>query len=272
MVSPALEQKPYTQHIADRGVPLSEAQAAEYLADLQATLQKHILPRWYRLHCTILLGLLLTRLGRHDEALPLHLKAVQQQPGVATLSNAGMAHLYLGQVEESLSFFQKALDQLSSHKGTSRKHVQVLSNIAWVQWLAGQHEEALANVQHAIAAADLQDPCELHTLASRLATMGHHHEAVEFFVRSLALRHGFELGEEPATDVLRRLRGRYEDVLEQNPALRESVAFVLAFEEELQASEPEREGANLDDTLAMFEATRPLRERANGANFGEESP
>jgi tetratricopeptide (TPR) repeat protein len=246
-------------------VPLSEAQASEYLADLQATLRKDILPRWYRLHCTNLLGILLTRLGRDNEALSLHLKTVQQHPSVTTLSNAGLAHLCLGHLDEALGFFEKALDQLSKHEETSRDHVLILSNIAWVYWLAGQHADALSSAQMAIEAADPQDAFEQHLLANRLATMNHHHEAAEFFARSLALRQGFELGEESAADVLKRLRGQYEDVLEQNPALRDSVAFALAFEEELQASEPENAGEDHDGTLAMFEATRPMRERANAA-------
>lgn len=269
VASPALEQKPYAQHIEDLGVPLSEAQASEYLADLHATLRKDILPRWYRIHCTNLLGILLTRLGHYNEALSLYLKAVQQHPSVATLSNAGMAHLCLGHPDEALDFLEKAWARLSNDEGTSRDRVLVLSNITWVFWLVGHHEDAMSSVQMAIEAADPQDAFEQHVLANRLATMNHHHEAVEFFARSLALRQGFELGEESAADVLKRLRGQYEDVLEQNPALRDSVAFVLAFEEELQASEPENAGEDHDGTLAMFEATRPMRERANAAVLSE---
>ena len=129
----------------------------------------------------------------------------------------------------------------------------------------GDINQGFSCIQEAMDAADPMDPYELHLLANRLALMGVHSEAAEFFARSLALRQGFELGEESAADVLKRLRGQYEDVLEQNPALRDSVAFALAFEEELQASEPENAGEDHDGTLAMFEATRPMRERANAA-------
>jgi tetratricopeptide (TPR) repeat protein len=273
VASPALEQKPYAQHILDRGVLLSEVDATSYMADLKNTLAKDILPRWYRIHCTNLLGALLDRLGRPEEALPLMIQAAQWSPSVIALQNVGATYAALGNPEEALIWFEKALTRLRTGAGKPRERLLLLGNIAVLHAEMGDTDQGILRIQEAIDAVDPLDPYELHLLANRLAIMGIHSEAAEFFARSLALRQGFELGEESAANVLMRLRGQYENVLEQNPALRGSVAFVLAFEEELQASELEKEGEDHDRTLAMFEATRPMRERANAAVLPEvESP
>lgn len=273
VASRALEKKPYAQHILDRGVPLSEAEVSDYLTDLQNTLKKDILPRWYRIHCTNLLGVLLTRVRRYEEALPFLNQAAQWAPSSVSLQNVGSAHAAIGHTEEAAAWFEKALALLRTNAGSPRAHLILLGNLAVLNTEMGDHEQASSNMQEAIQVSDPMDPHDMHFLATRLASMDLHHEAVEFFARSLALRQGFEMGEESAANVLKRLRGQYEDILEQNLALRDSVAFVLAFEEELQAPEPTHEGGEHDGTLAMFEATRPMRERANAAaTSGVESP
>jgi hypothetical protein len=118
--------------------------------------------------------------------------------------------------------------------------------------------------------ADPRSQRQSFNLAMQAAAIGLNAEAVEYFVRFLALRDGFDPGEQSAVDILIERRGTYEESLTENGPLRDAIALALAFEEEMKAPEQER-AENPEGALAMFEATRPMRERATAAVLAGET-
>lgn len=112
--------------------------------------------------------------------------------------------------------------------------VQTVSDLAVGLFKAAAYEDGMRTFQDAIDLLTSTDAeAHLH-LAECLATTHLHGEALEMFVRHLALRDGFPLGNERAIDVVLDRKSVNDPGLASLPALTYTVRYLVAFELEMR--------------------------------------
>lgn len=135
-----------------------------------------------------------------------------------------------------------AVDRLEALATVADKSpsVQTVSDLAVALGEAGAWDEAMETFQDAL---DLLQPGDAHAhlhLADRLAAAHLHGHALELFVRYLALRDGFALGETAAIDVVLARESMNDAALPALPALTYTVRFLVAYENETRKNQPVR--------------------------------
>lgn len=264
MTAPAIEAKPYEEALFDHSKPLARELVDAIIADLQHDLDDLNLSAEAAIKCHVLWGQALFRLDDLEGALAQFQQACSLNPmRLVPLRYAGVALLGLGRTAEGVDL----LAHVASH---APRDSNCLGNLALGYAVLGKNDESIEAINKAMQAADPRNQKHSFILALQAACLGLNAEAVEYFVRFLALRDGFDPGERSAVDILIERRGTYEESLTENGPLRDAIALALAFDEEMKAPVEER-AENPEGVLAMFEATRSMRERATAAVLAGET-
>ena len=186
------------------------------------------------------LAMCLSDLGKIDEALELHLEALEldklavgeEDPDVATdLTNIGLCLSKQGKHGEALAKHEEALAIRKKVLGKDHPDVaQTLTHMASCLSKQRKHDAALKHLrevlemrQRTLGADSLDVAVSLNSIASSLGMMGKHEEALEAYKESLAIRRR-ALGDE-SPDVANALHnmawclselGRLDEALKAN--------------------------------------------------------
>jgi protein O-GlcNAc transferase len=127
-----------------------------------------------------LLGVLLARQRRNDEALAVFAAAIERHPGFgATYNNMGNMLSELARHEEAIPYLKKAIE-------IQPANVPAHCNLGKAYFALGRHEEATACVERALRIAP--DDFEAHnTLGAIRRDRGDYEQAVASFERAVAI-------------------------------------------------------------------------------------
>jgi tetratricopeptide (TPR) repeat protein len=131
-----------------------------------------------------MVGVLLARLGRYDEALERYGRALELRPRYAeAFNNRGNALLHLGRHDEAIGNYRKALDVMPDYAGAHNNLGNALQETGCIP-------DAIASFQKALQLKpDYADA--LNNLGNALLTVGNLQEAATAFARALQLQPGF---------------------------------------------------------------------------------
>ncbi|OWF54625.1 uncharacterized protein LOC110442801 [Mizuhopecten yessoensis] len=133
----------------------------------------------------------------HQEALKRRIECYKtdQHPYVAScINNLGIAYRKLGQEEEALHCFQRALVEKKDTKGTGKSIAISMKNVAWSLTECGNHVEAWDKIEEAFSILNktpnlyLEIRCYCHAVEGRiLRNTGQDEEAIQIYKMSLTI-------------------------------------------------------------------------------------
>jgi tetratricopeptide (TPR) repeat protein len=150
------------------------------------------------------LGVALSDLKRHDEAIAAYKKAIAIEPRATRFNGLGNVYRDLGRHDEAIAEFQRAI-QLDP------KFAAPHNGLGNVYRALGRHEEAIAAYQRAIQ-LDPQDAYPHHGLGNVYRDLGRHEEAIAAYQRAIQLDPQYAYPHNGLGIVYRDL-GRHEEAI-----------------------------------------------------------
>ena len=127
------------------------------------------------------LGNTLSELGRHEEAIPYLEKAIEIQPGdVQALCNLGNAYRALGRLEDAAACVERALK-------IAPEDFEAHNSLGVIHRDRSRYDEAIGRFQKAVAINPAHAPA-WHNLGLALDHVNRHEQALDSLEKALALR------------------------------------------------------------------------------------
>jgi tetratricopeptide (TPR) repeat protein len=213
VATPAFQKKPYADALLDVTHLWQPEDLEDIVAELKEAVDDLSISGPYALHCYTLLGVALTRLLRHDEAIRQFEATLHIGQSPATLSNLGAAYVQSRRYQDAI----RVLTAVVEHSPFDPSGARAM--LATAHAGVGNYERAAHLFREAVAMADPTSPQDALTLAINAALLGLDDLAVDSLARFLSLRDGLESpGPDPA-EVLWQRRGTYEALFSSVPTL-----------------------------------------------------
>ncbi len=272
MSAPALKVTQYLKDLDDRTRPMSEFELHAIIKDCERAL-RHVSSQ-DAVSLRTAMALAAMRLGRHEDA------CYQAQCAMKLDPNNDICKLNLGVALIDVGKHHEAIELFASLSGSSVvAEYLILSNMAECLARIGLHDDACSAFNDALGVADLSNPRVLFDLAVQAALIDADDAALELAVRAIARHTNIELGERPPIEVIDQAPISLRQAIDQIPALRMAIQRARVFggiprnppsitRLVNESSAEERELADRE-ALAVFEAMKSLRARANQAVLAE---
>lgn len=271
MNAPALKVTQYLQDLDDRTQPMTELQLRSIIKDCKRTLEQVSPYEAAPLYTAMTFAA--RRLGLNaDSARYAHCAANLAPNDAYVKVNLAVA------LADTGKYFE-AIDLFASLTGSDVPEYLILANMAECLQRVGLHDDAYSAFNDALVVADMANPQVLMTLAVQAALIDAQDAALELAARAVACCTNVRMGDLSPLEIIDSAPISLRQAIEEKQALHVAIerARMFAGIPRLARSSSEvienRSSEELEiadrEALALFEATKSLRRRANQAVLGE---
>jgi len=272
MNAPALKVTQYLRDLDDRTRPMTQLQLRSIIKDCKRTLEQVSSYEAVPLY---------TAMAFAARRLELYADGYRYAQCAAKLDpNSHVGKLNLGAALVDVGKHYEAMDLFASLSGSDVvPGYLIFANTAECLARIGLNDDARSAFQDALSVANMSDPQVLIVLAEQAALIDAQDAALELVARAVARCTNTEMGERSALDIIADAPIPLRQAIDEKSALRLAIERARAFAGiprfAMSTSEviENHSGEDLEladrETMAVFEATKGMRSRANQAVLSE---
>lgn len=271
MNAPARKVDQYLRDLGDRIQPMSEFTLRSIIADCKRTLTQ--VSSYEAVPLYEAMATAAKRLGQYADGHKYAQCAFNLDAQNPVLkANLAVALADIGKYDD-------ALDMFASLTGTDVPEYLLLANISECLARIGLIDDALDAFQDALRVANMSDAQQLMVLAEQAALIGADDAALELIARVVACSTNTVLADKSPLEVITSAPESLREAVNEKIPLRMVIQRAFAFggiapvdlsdaRADCQLSDPARALA-AQEAMAVFEATKTMRARANQAALSE---